>query len=555
MDALSSIFDFFNPIGGNGFYKAVLIIIAGLLFRLVMLYSRQQRKEDHFELLLDNLGYKRRFSRLLDIYLGAYKFWLPLTFIVMLSVLLYLRHEKDKHISNASAKLVLREINTDTGMLHLANVNTLEPLLLSFLNDPDFTDGAMSELGHELRIDSISQHVARIQLTSEDEKTSPDTLLVKLKDYVAFLQANMEMVYGDIYLLETINPNASTKRPSLVEHARFVFFVAFLACVFVSAVVAFIRQALDLRLLSVSHFDSLRIPVVGMIPNFTRVVEGDFEGRSWINVDGHSYNTGVISLLNPLSPITESFRWTRLNLKIRQNTQVIVVTSGKPGEGKTTVATNLAVGFAQSGRKTLLIDCDLRRSSIHSFMGVKREPGLIDLLVSSDLNARAIIENHSTQIDDLYIVPAGRAVPNPAEWLGSTRFSDFMTRVRSEFDICIIDTPPIGAATDALELMLHSDLVVLVAVLGRSIPRLELTIKHVQAILTPPEAHSGLGVHMKAPHQQSISQSGVCLLVNDIRDLHRESDMFSRYDRTGSFGYGYGYGFGYGYGYGEEEKS
>jgi capsular exopolysaccharide synthesis family protein len=145
------------------------------------------------------------------------------------------------------------------------------------------------------------------------------------------------------------------------------------------------------------------------------------------------------------------------------------VTSTGPGEGKTMVASNLAMALARAGQRVLLIDADMRRPRVHEMFGRKREPGLSNVLVGNARLSEAVLEHPGS---NLWVLPAGRIPPNAAELLGSTRFRDLLTAMGPRFDYIVIDTPPLMAVTDAL---LVSNLVTgVIYVVGN-----EMTSRHV----------------------------------------------------------------------------
>jgi succinoglycan biosynthesis transport protein ExoP len=146
---------------------------------------------------------------------------------------------------------------------------------------------------------------------------------------------------------------------------------------------------------------------------------------------------------------SESFRGVRTNLlfaSAEDGPRSIVITSTGPGEGKTAIASNLAVALAQSGQRVLLIDADMRKPRVHSVFGKPREPGLSNLLVG---NAKSSESVHKTGVPGLWVLPAGALPPNPAELLGSKRFKDFVGSLTQHFDWVMLDTPPVMAVTDA----------------------------------------------------------------------------------------------------------
>jgi capsular exopolysaccharide synthesis family protein len=151
----------------------------------------------------------------------------------------------------------------------------------------------------------------------------------------------------------------------------------------------------------------------------------------------------------------EAFRAVRTNVlfsSAQPGMRSIVVTSTGPGEGKSMVASNLAVSLAQAGQRTLLIDADLRRPKAHEIFEISQEPGLSNLLVG---NAKANEAVRKSGVAGLWLIPSGRMPPNPAELLGSQRLRDFLASLKDHFDWVIIDSPPVMAVTDAA-LVAHS---------------------------------------------------------------------------------------------------
>ena len=150
----------------------------------------------------------------------------------------------------------------------------------------------------------------------------------------------------------------------------------------------------------------------------------------------------------PKSITAESYRSLRTNIQyssIDKQVKTLVVTSSNAGEGKSTVAGNLAYTFFQNGKRVLIIDCDLRKPSLHRKFNVSNEEGLTDVLVgTSKLN------NVMKKIDDnLYLLTTGTLPPNPAEIIGSNTMENFLEQCKINFDYIILDTPPILPVTDS----------------------------------------------------------------------------------------------------------
>jgi non-specific protein-tyrosine kinase len=166
----------------------------------------------------------------------------------------------------------------------------------------------------------------------------------------------------------------------------------------------------------------------------------------------------MATLLYPRSPAAEAFRTIRTNIEfasIDKPFQTIVVTSAAPGEGKTVTASNLAVAFAQSGRRTILVDADLRRPGVHDMFSLTNTVGLTDLVHSDATKLDTVIR--PTDNPNLSVITAGTVPPNPAELLGSGRMAVILDRLREAADIIVFDTAPVGAVTDGAILAATAD--------------------------------------------------------------------------------------------------
>lgn len=163
----------------------------------------------------------------------------------------------------------------------------------------------------------------------------------------------------------------------------------------------------------------------------------------------------------PKSIAAESYRTLRTNIQYSsfdKEYKVIVVTSSEPGEGKSTTAGNLAVSLAQGEKKVILIDCDLRKPSLHKKFKISNIMGLSDVLIG-----REVIENAATRYKkNLTVLTSGKIPPNPSEMLGSKSMTALIKELQGIFDYIILDTPPVQAVTDSQILGAKADGVILV---------------------------------------------------------------------------------------------
>lgn len=171
------------------------------------------------------------------------------------------------------------------------------------------------------------------------------------------------------------------------------------------------------------------------------------------------------------SPFSESFRDLRTNLTFaRAGTPLrsVLVTGTAVSEGKSTICANLGLAFALTGKRVLIVDCDLRRPSQHKLLGSSKAPGLSNYLAGQEPDMSKLIQ--PTLNENLFLLPAGAAVPNPNELIGSQMMSETVELLESRYDMVIIDSPPLLLISDAALLSQSVDGILLAA-------RLEYTNK------------------------------------------------------------------------------
>ncbi len=171
----------------------------------------------------------------------------------------------------------------------------------------------------------------------------------------------------------------------------------------------------------------------------------------------------------PNEQASESVRLLRTNIEFASAAhpvKVLVVSSAAPGEGKSTVAANLAVAMAQAGLKTVLVDADLRQSVQHRIFEVPNDRGLTTLLRNSSLTWDHV--RRETRVANLSVVPGGPLPSNPADLLSLERLERLLEEIREQADIIVVDTPPILAVSDPLVVAAHADGLLLVCRLGRT---------------------------------------------------------------------------------------
>lgn len=232
---------------------------------------------------------------------------------------------------------------------------------------------------------------------------------------------------------------------------------------------AFIKQSMNWQIYEPDDIQEQGYSLVGVIPKMDREIKKAFQGQTEVEVDGKKLSTRLFPLLNPWSPITENYRLVRANLRYASQSngapansgaQSMMITSPEPGDGKTTTAVNLAITISLSGHSVLLVDADLRRSNAHKLLGLERSPGLADIL-EGKTSLEGLIQE--TVVDGLSFLSSGVPDVPPTELLDSDRMRTFLSAAQDRFDVVIVDTPPVLAATDPIVIAPYCDAVLAVA--------------------------------------------------------------------------------------------
>ena len=178
-------------------------------------------------------------------------------------------------------------------------------------------------------------------------------------------------------------------------------------------------------------------------------------------------HAGFIVEDKPKSIVAEAYRTLRTNIQYSsfdKEIKTIAVTSAEMAEGKSTVAGNIALSFAQSEKKVILVDCDLRKPSVHKNFKASNLVGVSEVLLGKTTLEKAI-QKHN---DNFYFLTSGKIPPNPSEMLASSAMTKLIEKLKEEYDITVLDTAPLKAVTDAQILSTKVDGTILVVRAART---------------------------------------------------------------------------------------
>ena len=277
--------------------------------------------------------------------------------------------------------------------------------------------------------------------------------------------------------------------------------IALLLGLFLPLLLLLLKEIINDKLITRIDLEkTTKIPILGMI------------GK---NYSGYS----LLSKQSPKSAVYEGFRALRSNLNFlnpNDDKKVYLVTSSVSGEGKTYIAMNMAIVFARSGKKTLVIGADLRRPKLYSEFDLENTIGISNHILGDKTLNEIILPS---EIENLDILVSGPLPNNPSDALVKDKFSIMMLELKKVYDVIILDTPPLGLVADALTLIEYADTNIYVV-------RQEYTKKGLLSYIDDMNVKDRLG--------------DLHIVFNDVKE------------GSGAYGYGYGYGYGFGYGYSDD---
>jgi capsular exopolysaccharide synthesis family protein len=288
---------------------------------------------------------------------------------------------------------------------------------------------------------------------------------------------------------------------------------------------AFVVDSADKRFRSPDDIQQqLALPIVGHIP----VISSHRQQKIRETADESGLDTSLVTHHAPQGRTCEAYRAVRTAMFFSTRGgghKLIQVTSPHAGDGKTTLAANLAISIAQSGKRTLLMEADFRRPRVHKVFGLGESLGVCNVIADGEELSDVV---HETSVEHLSVIPCGPRPNNPSELLTSPRFEQLLEVLREKYEYVIVDSPPVLAVTDPTAVAPRVDGVLLVMRLTRNA---RSASKRAREVL------------------DSIGANVLGVIINGVGQGDRYGYGYGRYG-YGKYSYGYQYGSGYGYGYG-----
>ena len=365
-----------------------------------------------------------------------------------------------------------------------------------------YTDAYPEVITAKSKLDKSKSDLSdAINLVTNEQKelSSKEVKLAQLKRNVSVAQDIYLMFrrkYEDARILEaekvqdvTVIERASVPGRPISPNYRSNIIVGILSGILIGLIMAFVTESLDTSIGRIDDLeDLLQVPVLGIIPSSSLEKQKKFRlkfKKKELVSEGDTLYKRLVTLFDPNSVIAEAYKSLRTNLDLtglKKRGSTIVITSSAPEEGKTQTLCNLGVAMAQAGQKVLIIGSDFRKPTLHKTFGLKRSPGLAEILLGNLPWQKAI--NSATDmllggleyemilrtpgIENLHVITSGERSPNPTELLSFPEMDTLIQELKTNFDVILFDSPPTLPVTDSAILGAKVDGVIIVYQAGKT---------------------------------------------------------------------------------------
>ncbi|MEO8167034.1 MAG: polysaccharide biosynthesis tyrosine autokinase [bacterium] len=312
----------------------------------------------------------------------------------------------------------------------------------------------------------------------ERGRQSAEKLFIVLTDKLNEANISEQSQFGHIDIIDRGAVPIEPSSPNLFLNLS----IGFALGMFLAIIAVIVREFRDIRIHTPEDLKNRGFTPSAVMMSMHNEIRR-LEGNAVLSLYGRPMDPHLLTMAESFSPVAESYRKLRTSVQFDRSDrrpQTILVSSPNRDEGKSTTAANLAITFAQTGRLTLLIDCNLRRPAIHSMFDLFQNPGLSDLLmdrVGYDNIVQVTSQKH------LHVLSAGTLPKNPSELLGSDKMRDLIEQAKIEYDVIVMDSPPVLTVADASILSTIADCPILVAAAGSTrMEELERSVEMISAV-------------------------------------------------------------------------
>lgn len=294
----------------------------------------------------------------------------------------------------------------------------------------------------------LSKRVESLPATQQELLSLTRDVQVSTEIYTQLLNRAQELdivragSVGNVHIVD--DADVDLREPVRPKKALVVLMATLLGA-FLSVIFVMLRRAINRGIENADVIEQLGLPVYASIP-FSTLQKSVEVGSKKTSAQDHAQ---ILAISQPTDLAVEAVRSLRTSLHFAmleaQNNR-LMISGPSPSVGKTFVSSNLAALIAQSGKRVLIVDVDMRKGYLHKSFSKPAENGLSDILTSRSSLSSAL---HETEVKNLYFISRGQTPPNPAELLMHKNFSNFLEEASEQFDLVILDTPPILAVTDA----------------------------------------------------------------------------------------------------------
>ncbi len=335
------------------------------------------------------------------------------------------------------------------------------------------------------------------------------------------------------YNTRVITPPMGGNAPSSPQKAK-ILGIALLLGLLIPVAILYIREMLNTTVRGRRDLENLTVPYLGEIPQYQTKEMIKKNRFRWLRKADNSLGYKILVKPRSRNIINEAFRVIRTNLEFMINstgkdTKVIMATSFNPGSGKTFLLANIASSFAIKDKSVVIVDLDLRRSSMGEYIGNPTK-GISDYLAGT-IDTCPVVKAPNTE--NLSIIPVGSIPPNPTELLYNPRLDALIKELRDKFDYVFIDCPPVDIVADTTIIAKWTDMSIFVI-------RAELLEREM--------------LPMIQTYYDEKKFNNMTTLLNGTSNGHGRYGYHYGYSRYGSQGYGYGKSNGYGYAVDDEEE-